>query len=258
METPATGEDDSSRKKTSPPQEDVPVEREPIAPSVDRSKRKKKLLMGVIGALVLAAAAAFGIPFIRQTLNTVSTDDAYVNGHVTFVAPRVGGQISRVLVDDNNRVRKGELIADLDKEPYQVAVSEKKAAVDTATADLQAAIAKVRGIEAQARSQRWNLQHAVQEVDNQIALSARSGRRTRKKQGRRWRWLNLNLIGQRIWSQKVSCPVKSIDQRQAELTSANAGVVQVPGGSLPGSRLSGASGRARQRRGSWPRSARPG
>ena len=88
--------------------------------------------MGVVGVLVLAAAATFGIPYIRRTLATVSTDDAFVNGHVTCVAPRVGGQISRVVVDDNNRVHKGDLIAELDKEPYQIALSQKSAAVDTA------------------------------------------------------------------------------------------------------------------------------
>jgi membrane fusion protein, multidrug efflux system len=89
---------------------------------------------------------------------------------VTFVAPRVSGQISRVLVDDNYRVRKGELLAELDKEPYQIAVSQKKAAVDTAEADLQAAKAEARGIEAEARSRRWKLQRAVEDLDNQIAL----------------------------------------------------------------------------------------
>ena len=93
-----------------------------------------------------------------------------MNGHVTFVAPRVAGQISRVLVDDNNRVHKGDLLAALDKEPYQVAVSEKQAAVDTAKADLQAATAAARAIEAQAMSQRWNLQRAVEGVDSQVAL----------------------------------------------------------------------------------------
>lgn len=115
-------------------------------------------------------AGLWGIPSIRFTLNTVSTDDAYVNGHVTFVAPRVSGQISRVLVDDNNRVRKGDLLAEIDKEPFEVAVSQKKAALDTANADLQAAIASVRGIEAQARSRRWKLQGAIEELENQIAL----------------------------------------------------------------------------------------
>jgi len=135
-----------------------------------RSTRRRRLLMAVLGVLVLGAAGVFGIPWIRLSLNTGSTDDAYVNGHVTFVAPRVSGQISRALVDDNYRVRKGELLAELDKEPFQIAVSQKKAAVDTAEADLQAAKAETRGIEAEARSRRWKLQRAVEDLDNQIAL----------------------------------------------------------------------------------------
>src|SRR4051794_10101451 len=56
----------------------------------------------VVGLILLAVAAAVGIPWLRAALTTVSTDDAYVNGHVTFVAPRVSGQVMRVLVDDNN------------------------------------------------------------------------------------------------------------------------------------------------------------
>src|SRR5262249_41958556 len=119
-------------------------------PPVHRSTRKRWLLIGVLGAVVLAGLVIWGVPWASRMLNTVSTDDAFVNGHVTFVAPRVGGQISRVLVDDNNRVRKGDLLVELDREPFEVAVAEKRAAVDIANADLQAATAAVRGIEAQA------------------------------------------------------------------------------------------------------------
>jgi len=54
--------------------------------------------------------------------------------------------VSRVLVDDNNRVHKGDLLAELDREPYEVIVAIKKAAVDTAKADLASAEASVRGI----------------------------------------------------------------------------------------------------------------
>ena len=120
--------------------------------------------------VILAAALWFGIPWVQTTLNTVSTDDAYVNGHVTFVAARVKGQVSRVLVDDNYRVHRGDLLVQLDKEPFQIAVAVKKAAVDTATADLQVAKAKVRGIEAEAMSRRRALEHAIEDVDNQVAL----------------------------------------------------------------------------------------
>ena len=137
---------------------------------VHRPRLKRSLVIGVLGVLVLAAVLIFGVPWIRLTLNTVSTDDAYVNGHVTFLAARVSGQIARVLVDDNNRVHKGDLLAQLDKEPFEDAVAVKKATVDTAKADLQAATAAVRGVEAQAWSQRWKLQNAIEEVDNRVAL----------------------------------------------------------------------------------------
>src|SRR6185437_11790813 len=117
-------------------------EPQPVPQEARKPWRNRRVLGGVIGAAVLVVVLVFGIPWVKEMFNTVSTDDAFVNGHVTFVAPRVEGQIARVLVDDNNRVHKGELLAELDKEPYQVAVSEKQAAVDTANADMFAAIAE--------------------------------------------------------------------------------------------------------------------
>jgi membrane fusion protein (multidrug efflux system) len=196
-----------------------------VPPSGHRLMRRRKLLIGVLGALVVAGVAAFGIPWIELTLSTVSTDDAYVNGHVTFVAPRVGGQISRVLVDDNNRVHRGDLLAELDKEPYQVAVSQKRAAVDTANADLQAAIATVRGIEAQARSRRWTLQHAVEGVDNQIALlHARVAALDKSKAALTLAQAEFDRVKQLVGTGAVSREL--YDQRQAELTTANANVAE--------------------------------
>lgn len=141
-----------------------------LAPAKRRPGLKRKLVIGLTGVVVLAAALIYGVPRIRLALDTVSTDDAYVNGHVTFVAPRVSGQISRVLVDDNNRVRKGDILAQLDKEPFEDAVAVKKAAVDSAEAELQVTIAAVRGVEAQARSLDWQLQNAIEDVDNRVAL----------------------------------------------------------------------------------------
>ena len=160
VDAPSTGESISAEHGAQPSS----------SPSPDHRPSRRRLLIGVLGALVVAAICIFGIRWILVSLDTVSTDDAFVNGHVTFVAPRVAGQISRVLVDDNNRVRKGELLAELDKEPFQDAVAVKRAAVDTAAANLRAAEATVRDIEAQARARRWGLQNAVQDVDNKIAL----------------------------------------------------------------------------------------
>ena len=216
---------DSSRMEERASGKGVPVERGPTASSGHRLTWKRGLLMGVIGALVLAAVLAFGIPYIQRTLNTVSTDDAYVNGHVTFVAPRVGGQIARVLVDDNNRVHKGDLIAELDKEPFQIAVSEKRAAVDTANADLLAATAMARGIEAQAMSARWKLQHAIEDVDNQVALlHARIAALDKNKAILTLAQLDFDRAKQLVQKDVVSRA--EFDRRQAELTTASAGVSQ--------------------------------
>jgi membrane fusion protein (multidrug efflux system) len=172
-EKAGTGKRESNPVDASPASEGVSGEhaRETlIAPPAHRHSRRRRLLIGAVGALILAVACIFGVRWILASLNTVSTDDAYVNGHVTLVAPRVAGQISRVLVDDNNRVHKGQLLAELDKKPFEDAVAVKSAAVDTAEANLRAARANAHDIEAQARARRWQLQNAVQDVDNKIAL----------------------------------------------------------------------------------------
>jgi membrane fusion protein, multidrug efflux system len=137
-------------------------------PTTRLARKHRWRLIAVL--LLLVAALLVGIPRILRALNTVSTDDAYVNGYVTFVAPRVSGQVARVLVDDNYRVKKGDVLVELDPEPYQVQVAIKQAVVDTAQANLVVAQASVRGLLGHARSQRFKLTRAIEDVDNQIAL----------------------------------------------------------------------------------------
>ena len=129
---------------------------------------KRPLWIWIAGGLVLVLLLTKIIPSVVTALKTVSTDDAYVNGHVTFVVPRVPGQIVRVLVDDNNRVRKGNLLVQLDKEPYRVQVDIAQAALTVAQADLVTAQAKVRGLEGLARSQRFDLTHTMEDLHNQV------------------------------------------------------------------------------------------
>lgn len=133
-------------------------------PSTTPRRRLQYAAGGVVALLVLVK----GVPWTITALRTVSTNDAYVNGHVTFVAARVPGQVVRVLVDDNNRVRTGDLLVQLDKEPYQVQVNVAQAGVDAARADLAAARAETLGIAARARSLRFNLDHAIEHVDDQV------------------------------------------------------------------------------------------
>lgn len=139
-------------------------------PHAVQSRRWKRWALGGAVLAVLVAGLVFAAPAARTALDTVSTDDAYVNGHVTFVAPRVQGQVVRVLVDDNVRVKAGDVLVELDPEPYQVQVNIKRAAHAAAEADRRATESEVRGTLAQLRSQRWKLQTAMEQVDHQVAI----------------------------------------------------------------------------------------
>ena len=197
----------------------------PATPAARRSGWKQRSAVGLLGALLLAAVLIFIVPWIELTLNTVSTDDAYVNGHVTFVAARVSGQIARVLVEDNNRVHKGELLAELDKEPFQDVVAEKKAAVDVAKADLRAATATVRGIEARARSLRFKLQYAIDDVDNRVALlHARLAALDKSKATLKLAQVEFGRAQQLL--PQGTMTQEEYDRRQAALSVAQAEVVQ--------------------------------
>src|SRR5277367_6561263 len=142
-----------SEARTDPPNA-TPADGPP-KPAVARppSHRWRKWLVWMGLAAGMAVGGYYLKPAVETALNTVSTDDAYVNGHVTLVAPRVSGQVSRVLVDDNARVKKGDLLVQLDKEPFQVEVDIKSAAVVNAEADVEVARSQARGTLALARSQ---------------------------------------------------------------------------------------------------------
>src|SRR5262249_20415828 len=215
----------SSTEDGKPESSQQPDTAAPTPPGGHQPAQRRKLFIAGLGVLVLGAALWFGIPWVKFTLETESTDDAFVNDHVTFVAARVRGQVSRVLVDDNNRVRKGDVLVQLDKQPYQDAVAVKKAAVETARADLHSATATAHGIEAQAWSRRWQLKHAIQDVQNQVALlRARVAALNNTKATLPLAQREFDRTAQLLASAAASREL--YDQRQAALSIAQAGVVQ--------------------------------
>ena len=151
------------------PDQPVAVSPAPAASHTPSHNWRKGLLTAgiLVGAVV---GGFFLVPWVVLALNTVSTDDAYVNGHVTFIAPRVAGHVTTVLVDNNQRVKEGDLLVQLDKEPYQVQVNIKTSALVAAKRDLATAEAHARALVAQTRSSRFKLDHTMEDVRNQLEL----------------------------------------------------------------------------------------
>jgi membrane fusion protein (multidrug efflux system) len=176
---PAASEPPSPPQAAPPPPQTAPppphaAPATPPAPPAAPPAPTKHAGSGLIRRNIIIIIAVIGlilaVPSILRAFHTVSTDDAYVNSYVTFVAPRVSGQVLTVLVDDNNRVKKGDVIVQLDPEPYQVEVAIMQAALDSARANLVEAQATVESQAGQLRSLRFQLDNTIENVDNQVAL----------------------------------------------------------------------------------------
>src|SRR5437660_701260 len=109
-----------------------------------RGRYPRRRLLG-FGAIALGVAAALGyagyLYWYGQT--HVSTDDAYITGHIAPVSARVAGPVIAVLVDDNQDVKAGAVLVRLDPKDYEVALAQARAAVETARGDLGNANATV-------------------------------------------------------------------------------------------------------------------
>ena len=95
----------------------------------------------IIGAVLLLALGA--VAWAWSTSGKESTDDAQVDAHVTQMAARVGGTVTRVAVDDNQLVEAGTVLVELDPRDYQVAVDKARAELADAEANAVAAQSSV-------------------------------------------------------------------------------------------------------------------
>ncbi|MBX7220030.1 MAG: HlyD family secretion protein [Blastocatellia bacterium] len=91
------------------------------------------LLFVILGGLLFGGRAAIHA-FTHET-----TDDAFVEGHIIAVSPRVSGHVVKLLVQDNQAVKKGDLLLEIDPKDYEVQVLQAEAALATAHAKHKAA-----------------------------------------------------------------------------------------------------------------------
>ena len=106
--------------------------------SIEHFLFRNKKVVALIGICFLTIAIAGGLLW-RYYSTRVSTDDAFVEGRVAPVSAMVTGRVTRVLVEDNEEVKQGQSLIELDTKYYLVKFERAKAVVATATAKLKAA-----------------------------------------------------------------------------------------------------------------------
>ena len=198
-----------------------------------------------IGVIVLALAGV-GV-WLRVTAGRVSTDDAQVDAHVTQIAARVSGTVTKVVVDDNQTVDAGAVLIELDPSDYRVAVDKARAELADAVATALAAQSNVpitsttaasnlttarggiaesaggvtaseREVEA-ARARLTTAQARLREVEANAAKSARDVERLRGL-----------LAKDEVSQQQFDATTAAADAQKAGMDSARSQVVEAEAG----------------------------
>jgi len=119
---------------------------------MSHSKKKLKIVLALGAPLVLCGLLG---AYRMETHSGQTTNDAYIGADYTVLAPRVAGQISELLVDDNAQVHAGQLLARIDDRDYVAAVDAARADVAVAQATVAsaaAALAQQQSVIAQAQA----------------------------------------------------------------------------------------------------------
>jgi membrane fusion protein (multidrug efflux system) len=100
-------------------------------------RKNSRVTFALLGLILLLGAV--GIWAYIHFQDRVSSDDAQVDGHITAVAPKVGGNVVEVLVMENQQVKAGQVLVRIDPRDYQAKVSLAKAALMQAESQLRSA-----------------------------------------------------------------------------------------------------------------------
>jgi membrane fusion protein (multidrug efflux system) len=120
----------------------------------------RKLIRWAIVVLVIAAAAIFGWRYWRTSQLSVGTDDAYINAHRVDVAAQVSGPVTRVFISENQAVKAGQPLFDIDPRPFELALARAQAQLQLATQSVSQQSAAVSAAEAQVVQRRAELRNA--------------------------------------------------------------------------------------------------
>lgn len=117
---------------------------------------RKKIALAVFAVIVLIGAVALHF-YLGYKAGHITTDDAFVDGHIHTVASKISGTVKEVFVSDNQMVKKGDLLVEIDPVDYAVRVEESGAAFSAekgkiAEVDAKIDASKKQLLELQARA----------------------------------------------------------------------------------------------------------
>jgi membrane fusion protein (multidrug efflux system) len=112
------------------------------------ASKAKRVILVILGVVAVGALCAAGAWYWLQSRQFETTDDAFVDGFQSKVASRVSGQVTALLVGDNDAVKAGQPLFDLDPRDFEVSLSQAQASAANAAAQAAQARADLRAMQA--------------------------------------------------------------------------------------------------------------
>jgi membrane fusion protein (multidrug efflux system) len=165
---------DVSHPSDTPPRPAAASAPAPAAAPATPTVRNRGPLFRLAVILIAIAAALWVGSFIHRMLVFEETDDAYIDGHIHQVSSRVAGSVTDVLVDENQPVKAGQVLARIDPLEFDIAAQEARAAVAQAQADVQqarAALVQAQADGAQLQAQEAGAEAKVAQIEAQLSVA---------------------------------------------------------------------------------------
>ncbi len=109
-----------------------------------------KLIWFIVIVIIAIVGGHYTIRGIVKHVLYESTDDAFIDGHIVSISPKVSGFIAKVLINDNQDVKKGDLLVTIDPRDYEAKGNSYQAALQVAKAEAEKAKAGIEAAQAQA------------------------------------------------------------------------------------------------------------
>ncbi len=183
--TAPAGDADPGKKRTDEKDRSGDASKNKEADQDDgKSKKNSRLPLIILAVVVVLAAVGGGIYWYLHR-NQIGTDDAYTEGRAVLIAPQVNGYVVTLAVNDNQFVRKGDLLVQIDPRPYVAARDQAQAQILAAQAQLENAKAslelaketfpaRLRQAQAQAEQARAQQEKAQADLKRQRGIDPRA------------------------------------------------------------------------------------
>ncbi|ARQ11759.1 EmrA family multidrug resistance transporter protein [Rhizobium etli] len=148
-------------EKPAAPAQSAPAQA-PLAPPA--AKKRRSPVLPIVVLALLAGGGWYGYEWWTNGRFMVSTDDAYIEGDIATISPKVTGYVAKVNVVANQEVKAGDVLATLDNGDYQNALDQANAQIATEQLSLSRIDAQIEGAKAslvQAQAQKTALEATV-------------------------------------------------------------------------------------------------